>query len=229
MGFPMQWLSEFLEFFLHLDTQLEGLIRQYGAATYGILFAIIFAETGLVFMPFLPGDSLLFVAGIFSHPGNIGLNPWILTLTLMAAAFLGDNFNYMIGKKYGRNLFKHERSRFLKPSHLHKTEEFFARHGPKTIILARFVPIVRTLSPFVAGMCAMDRRTFVMYDILGAGLWVGGCVWAGYFFGRIPFVRENFEIVIVGIVLLSAVPMTFEFIKARRRRAAHKAPSVESS
>jgi membrane-associated protein len=205
----------FLDFVLHLDQHLGELIGQYGPWTYGILAAIIFAETGLVVMPLLPGDSLLFAAGAFAGLGS--LDPWILFGLLSAMAIIGDTVNYWVGAWIGPRAFTGE-IRWLKKSYLDKTHAFFEKHGGKTIILARFVPIVRTFAPFVAGVGRMTYSKFLLYNVVGGILWVGLFVWAGYFFGNLPIVKENFGIVIIAIIILSVLPMVVEIVKARMAR-----------
>ncbi|MGV3618046.1 MAG: DedA family protein [Fimbriimonas sp.] len=212
-------MSGFIDFILHLDDKIQILVANYGPWAYAILFAVIFAETGLVVTPFLPGDSLLFMLGLLSRgteakPG--AFNPVILILLLSTAAILGDQLNYRLGMFFGERLFKNEKSKIFRRSHLVKTQEFYAKHGPKTVMLARFVPVVRALAPFVAGMGRMDYKTFCSYSVLGAFVWVGGCVGAGFALGGIPIVREKFEIGILAIVLISAIPMVFEFLKHRK-------------
>ena len=214
----MDSLHSFVNLFLHLDDNLRSVMSQYGPWTYALLFGIIFAETGLVVTPFLPGDSLLFAAGIFAHPQRGALNVGVLFGLLSLAAILGDTVNYHIGKAFGHRLFTNERSRLFKRSHLDKTHAFFEKHGGKTIILARFVPIVRTFAPFVAGMGSMSYGRFFLYNVTGALLWVGICVGAGYFFGGIEAVRKHFELVVLAIILLSVVPVVFEVISHRRSR-----------
>lgn len=216
----MDALRSLADLFLHLDDNLQQVITNYGTGVYALLFAIIFAETGLVVTPFLPGDSLLFAAGIFAHPERGALNVGLLFVLLTVAAILGDTVNYHLGKAFGHRLFLNERSRVFKRSHLEKTHAFFEKHGGKTIILARFVPIVRTFAPFVAGMGSMSYGRFLAYNVVGAVLWVGICVGAGYLFGGIAAVRKHFELVVLAIVLLSALPILFEFISHRRRQRA---------
>ncbi len=210
-----------IDFFLHLDRHVYELIKDYGPGVYGLLFAIIFCETGLVVAPFLPGDSLLFALGVFCHadtdkPGIEPLNFWLIFFLLSAAAFLGDNLNYQIGRVFGEKLFRNEKSRFFKRSYLEKTHAFFERYGGKTLILARFVPIVRTFAPFVAGMGKMEFHRFLAFSSAGALFWVGLCLTAGYQFGRIPVVKENFPVAMLGIVVVSIVPMTLKVVSARR-------------
>lgn len=211
----MEILTTLLDFFLHLDVHLGELIHNYGGWTYAILFLIIFMETGFVVTPFLPGDSLLFAAGTFAALGS--LDPILLFFLLFTAAVLGDSVNYWIGSVVGLRAFEKNR-RFLNQEHLEKTQRFFEKHGGKTIVLARFVPIVRTFAPFVAGVGTMRYRNFVFYNILGGFLWTSILVFSGYFVGNIPFVKENFEIAIMGIIFLSVLPMIIEYINARRER-----------
>jgi membrane-associated protein len=209
----MDLIRQFIDFFIHLDTHLAEIIQKYGTGTYVILFLIIFAETGLVVMPLLPGDSLLFAAGTFAALGD--LNPWFLTGLLIIAAILGDTVNYWVGKKVGPRAFTGE-IRFLKKDYLDRTRGFYARHGGKTIILARFIPIVRTFAPFVAGVGEMQYGRFLVYNVVGGVVWVTLFVWTGYLFGNIPFVRERFEFVILGIIGLSVLPIAIELFKGWR-------------
>ena len=211
----MDILSTLLDFFLHLDVHLGEIIQNYGGWTYAILFMIIFAETGFVVTPFLPGDSLLFAAGTFAALGL--LDPFLLFFLLFAAAVIGDTVNYWIGSVVGLRAFEKKR-RFLNREHLVKTQRFFEKYGGKTIVLARFVPIVRTFAPFVAGVGTMQYRKFVFYNILGAFLWTSLFIFGGYFIGNIPFVKENFEIAIMGIIFVSVLPMIIEYINSRRKR-----------
>lgn len=213
----MEYIAGLVDFILHVDVHLTDLVTEYGGWTYGILFAIIFAETGLVVTPFLPGDSLLFAAGAISARG--GLNPAALFGLLSVAAILGDSVNYWIGSKLGERVFA-GRVKFIKREHLTKTEEFYARYGGKTIIIARFIPIVRTYAPFVAGAARMDYRKFVFFNISGALLWMFVFVLGGYWFGNIPFVQENFGLVVIAIIIVSVLPPVIEYIGSRRRRAA---------
>jgi len=214
-----------LDTLLHLDKHLADLIRQFGPGIYGLFFATVFAETGLVFMPFLPGDSLLFAAGILAGPQHNALNPWITTVVFVTAAITGDNVNYFVGSRYGRKLFSNPKSKLFKRSHLEKTERFFEKYGVKTVLLARFVPIVRTVAPFVAGMGQMPYRTFLKYSILGSLLWVNVCVWFGYFFGQIPAVKNNFELAILFLIAMSVLPIAFEMIRHRINSKKAKAPA----
>lgn len=206
----MDILSQVFDFFLHIDVHLNELIIQYGALTYGILFMIIFAETGFVFTPFLPGDSLLFAAGTFAARGSFDV--FLLAILLMIAAIAGDNINYWVGRKLGTKLFE-KYSRFLKKEYLEKTHKFYEKHGGKTIILARFFPIIRTFSPFVAGLGKMTYSRFVLNDIAGGIIWISVFVFGGYFFGNIPIVQKNFSLVIVVIVVISVIPAISEFVR----------------
>ena len=221
----MDLIRYLIDFVLHLDRHLGGLIQQYGVWTYGILSLIVFAETGLVVTPFLPGDSLLFAAGAFAGLGD--LNPWILCACLMGAVFLGDNLNYWIGRYVGPRAFSGN-YRVLKKEYLDRTNRFFERFGGKTIILARFVPIVRTFTPFVAGVGAMPYPRFLAYSVGGSFIWVFLFIWVGYFFGNLPVVRENFGLVIAAIIVISVLPMAVEILKARREAAAAKPPLAGS-
>lgn len=207
-------MIELFKHILHLD--FEWLFQSFGSSVYFILFLVIFIETGLVIMPFLPGDSLLFTAGLFARLGYMNLA--LLMTLLFIAAVLGDNTNYWIGKKIGLNVLKYKFKgrNLVKQEHLDKTHSFYEKYGPKTIIMARFVPIVRTFAPFVAGVAEMKYRTFVLFDILGGALWIGSMTLAGYFLGEIPWVRTNIEKVAIGIVLLSVLPIIIEFIKAKK-------------
>jgi len=211
----MDLVKQLVDLFLHLDKHLAEILRDYGTWTYLILFLIIFLETGLVVTPFLPGDSLLFAAGTFAALGS--LSPWVLFALLSVAAILGDTANYWIGKKIGPRAFTGT-VRFLKEEHLRKTEAFYERHGRKTIILARFVPIIRTFAPFVAGVGSMNYPVFLAYNVVGGVAWVGICVFAGYFFGNIPVVKNNFSIAILVIILISTLPILREAWKAWRDR-----------
>ncbi len=208
----MEFLKHVLDIALHLDRYLNGIIQQYGVWTYAILFAVIFIETGFVVMPFLPGDSLLFAAGTFAALG--ALNPWLLFILMAIAAVAGDTANYWIGHAIGERAFTGE-IKWLKKEYLDRTHAFFEKHGGKTIFLARFVPIVRTFAPFVAGVSEMTYGYFISFNVFGGIIWVALFTFAGYFFGNIPFVRKNFELVIVVIVLISLVPMGLEWWKAR--------------
>lgn len=219
----MDFIKSFLDFFLHLDTHLFAMIQDYGVWIYGILFLIIFVETGLVVMPFLPGDSLLFAAGTFcagvvNDAGEVAeLNLWIVLSLLIVAAIIGDGLNYYLGRTIGLKVLKWKiRGRQLvKQKYIDQTHAFYEKHGPKTIIIARFVPIVRTFAPFVAGIGEMSYKKFLQFNIVGGVAWVVGLTLVGYFFGNLPFVQENFETVIFGIIGLSILPMIFEILRAK--------------
>lgn len=223
----METVKQILDFFLHLDEALGPIIREYGPWVYGLLFLIIFCETGLVVTPFLPGDSLLFVAGAFAAIGD--LNVWVLLALLTVAAILGDSVNYAIGQFFGPRLVNMKRFRVIKPEHLAKTHEFFERYGGKTIIIARFVPIVRTFAPFVAGLGSMTYRKFMSYNVSGGLLWVIICIGAGYLFGNWPVVKQNFELVIIGIIGVSLLPAVVEYLLARSRSKANSKEPVQAS
>lgn len=212
----MELISQFIDLVLHLDQHLTLLVTQYGPWVYGILFAIVFMETGLVVTPFLPGDSLLFVAGTVAAAG--GMDPAWLMATLVTAALCGDNVNYGFGRFLGPRLFRHEGSRWLKRENLDRTHAFMERHGPKAIVIARFVPLVRTFVPFVCGLGRLTYGRFLGFSLLGALLWVGLLVPAGYFFGSLPWVKGNLTLVILGIILLSLLPGMLEFWRRHRTR-----------
>lgn len=201
-----------IDFILNIDVHLGEIIANYGSMTYAILFIIIFAETGFVFTPFLPGDSLLFAAGMFSATGSF--NVIFLALLLWAAAFLGDNINYWIGYYFGQKIVDNKYIP-VNQKHIDKTQEFYQKHGGKTIFLARFMPIIRTFAPFVAGIGKMHYRKFISYSIFGGFTWICLFVFAGYFFGNIPIIRDNFSIVIMGIIVLSVFPGIFKLVKAK--------------
>ena len=219
----MDLISQVIDFFLHLDKYLAEIISAYGTWTYLILFFVIFMETGFVVTPFLPGDSLLFAAGTFASLG--ALNVWVLFILLSLAAILGDTVNYWIGHFIGEKAFSGN-IRFLKKEYLDRTHEFYERHGGKTIILARFIPIIRTFAPFVAGVGEMSYGRFISYNVFGGILWVGLFVFAGYFFGNIPFVKHNFSLVILAIIIISVLPGLYEFAKERLKTSS-KAPAPE--
>lgn len=211
----MELLKHLLDFILHLDKHLADIIQDYGAWTYAILFLIIFVETGVVVLPFLPGDSLLFAAGTLAALPGSPLNIWAMIGLLILAAVLGDTLNYHIGDYLGPRVFR-ENSRFLKREHLEKTQAFYQKHGAKTIIIARFIPIIRTFAPFVAGVGTMSYTKFLSYNVVGAVLWVILLTGAGYFLGSIPWIQQNFGLFTIGIIVVSVLPAVFEFVKARR-------------
>lgn len=215
----MELIHLFFDFILHLDKHLLALTTEYGVWVYGVLFVIVFCETGLVVTPFLPGDSLLFVTGTLAGAGM--LDPVLLCLVLIIAAVLGDTVNYFIGRKMGPAVFKRPDARFLKQEYLRKTQQFYAKHGGKTIIIARFIPIIRTFAPFVAGVGTMQYSRFIAYNIGGGIAWVVLFITAGYFVGDQPFVKNNLTLVVFGIILVSILPGIVEFIrhKLRQRRA----------
>jgi membrane-associated protein len=215
----MELLKDALDFFLHLDKHLSDIIARYGTWTYAILAAIVFAETGLVITPLLPGDSLLFAAGTFAALG--ALDPVVLNLLLFGAVIAGDNVNYWIGRYIGPRAFTSD-SRFFRRKYLERTQAYFDRHGGKTIIMARFLPIVRTFTPFVAGIGAMRYPRFLAYSLAGAAVWVSGFLWLGYFFGNLPFVKENFGLVVMFIIGLSVVPVIFGVMRDRKAKRARK-------
>jgi membrane-associated protein len=207
-------MQEILDLFLHLPDHLQDFIRAHGPLIYGLLFLIVFCETGLVITPFLPGDSLLFAIGALAADPTSNLNIWIAAIILLVAAILGDTVNYWIGRKFGGWMMR-KFPKIVKPSHIEKTNEFFVRYGGKTIIIARFVPIVRTFAPFVAGSGEMDYKRFMFFNVTGAILWVALILPAGWFFGNIPIVKKNFELVVLGIIFISILPMVIEIARAK--------------
>ncbi len=211
----MEILSGIFNFILHIDIHLGEIITNYGTLSYAILFLIIFIETGLVFFPFLPGDSLLFAAGAFAALGSF--NIILLLMLLWLAAFLGDTTNYWIGHYFGQKLIDNPKIP-INQNHLQKTEKFYAKHGGKTIFLARFIPIVRTFAPFVAGIGQMTYKKFIYYNISGGFVWVFGFTLLGYFFGNMPKVKENFSLVIIGIIIISVLPIFIEIIKNKSHK-----------
>ncbi len=218
----MDLIRQIIDFILHVDTYLSNIIAQYGAWTLAVLFAIIFIETGVVVMPFLPGDSLIFAAGAFAARG--ALNVWSLFIVLSLAAILGDTVNYWIGHRVGGKAYSGE-VKWVKKEYMERTHAFFDKHGGKAIFLARFVPIVRTFTPFVAGISQMHYGFFLRWNIIGGITWVAIFTALGYFFGNIPFVQRNFELVIVAIVAISVIPAVVEALKARRE---FRKPQLES-
>lgn len=215
---------QIVDFFLHLGDYLAQIIQIFGAWTYVILFLVIFAETGLVVAPFLPGDSLIFIVGAFAAIGH--LNIFVVYIVLLAAAILGDTANYWLGNKLGAKVFSNENSKIFNKKYLKKTEEFYEKYGGKTIILARFVPVVRTFAPFVAGIGNMKYSTFISYNIVGGFVWVTSLVLAGYFFGNLPIVKENFEVAIYVIILVSLLPVFFEVIKHKLEKRKKRSEST---
>lgn len=212
----MEFIHFIIDFIIHIDVHLKELVDAYGLWVYAILFLIVFCETGLVVTPFLPGDSLLFVAGALAATNESGnFNVWILIVLLIIAAILGDGVNYIIGRSFGEKLFSNPESKIFKQSYLEKTNQFYEKHGGKTIILARFVPIVRTFAPFVAGMGHMNYKRFATYNIFGGIVWVLIFTLLGYFVGNITWVKENLKLVMIGIIILSIVPAVFEVMKER--------------
>ena len=207
-------MNEILDLFLNLPDHLGEFIRNYGMLIYGLLFLIVFCETGLVITPFLPGDSLLFAIGALAADPTSNLNIWIAAVVLLVAAILGDTVNYWIGRRFGGWMMR-KFPRIVKPAHIERTNAFFVRYGGKTIIIARFVPIVRTFAPFVAGTGEMNYRRFMYFNVIGAFLWVGLILPAGWFFGNIPIVKENFGIVVLGIIIISILPMVWEVARAK--------------
>jgi membrane-associated protein len=220
-------VADFIDIFLHVDRHLLELVADYGVWIYGILFLIVFAETGLVVTPFLPGDSLLFAAGALAATG--ALNLWLVALLLLAAAIAGDAVNYAVGRSVGLRVIELARTdprwgRVINPAYIARAHEFFERRGGKAVVLARFVPIVRTFVPFVAGVAEMSYSSFAFYNVTGAVAWVSICIGAGYLFGNVPIVKENFSLVALGIVGVSLLPMVFEIMNARRARSVERAP-----
>ena len=211
---------------LHLGDYLAKIIETFGYWTYAILFLVIFAETGFVVTPFLPGDSLIFIVGAFAALGH--LNIVVVYIILLAAAILGDTVNYWLGHKLGARVFSKENSRIFNKKYLRKTEEFYEKYGGKTIIIARFVPIIRTFAPFVAGIGSMRYSVFILYNIVGGFIWVTSLVLAGYFFGNLPIIKDNFEYAIYIIILLSLTPMIFEFAKHKIQRNKKKEEQTTS-
>lgn len=207
-----------LDLILHLDAYLDLLVTNYGPWIYAILFAVIFCETGLVVMPFLPGDSLLFIAGAVAAGG--GMDPVLLSGLLMAAAIMGDSTNYVIGRTAGERLFNKPDSKIFRRDYLQRTHEFYERHGGKTVTLARFLPILRTFAPFVAGIAHMHYPRFLAFSVAGSLLWVGGLVTLGFFFGNVPFIKQHLSLMVVAIIVLSLVPMILSLLRGRFGRAA---------
>ena len=214
----MEYIHYLIDFILHIDVHLAALVAQYGIWVYAILFVIVFCETGLVVTPFLPGDSLLFVAGALAALPTNGLNVHLLALAMAVAAVLGDASNYEIGRLFGARLFRNPNSRIFKQSYLEKTHAFYDKYGGKTIVIARFVPVVRTFAPFVAGMGRMSYRHFAAFNVTGGVLWVALFIYAGYLFGGLDIVQRNLKLLIVAIIVLSVWPAVIEVWRARRGR-----------
>ncbi len=213
----MELINYFMDLILHLDRHLNEIIQDYGVWTYLILFTIIFCETGLVVTPFLPGDSLLFAAGALAALTDSPLNIFLLFLLLTVAAIIGDTVNYWIGAYIGPKAFS-SKSRFFKREYLEQTQAFYEKHGGKTIIIARFIPIIRTFAPFVAGIGSMTYWRFILYNITGGIIWVGLCLLLGYLFGNLPFVKKNFSLVILAIIFISLLPALIEYLRHRAAR-----------
>ncbi|MGE4924719.1 DedA family protein [Yersinia enterocolitica] len=218
----MEFIRFVIDFILHIDVHLAELVAQYGVWVYGILFLILFCETGLVVTPFLPGDSLLFVAGALASLPSNDINVHTMVALMVTAAILGDAINYTIGRVFGEKLFSNPDSKIFRRSYLDKTHQFYEKHGGKAIILARFVPIIRTFAPFVAGMGKMSYRHFAAYNVIGALVWVLLFTYAGYWFGNMPFVQDNLKLLIVAIIVVSILPGVFEVWRHRRAAARQK-------
>lgn len=214
----MEFLHLVIDFILHIEVHLDYLIQTYHTWTYLILFMIIFCETGVVVLPFLPGDSLLFAIGAFAARGSFDF--WTISLTLLVAAIIGDSLNYSIGKYVGPKVFYKNDSKFFNKSHLLKAQAFYEKYGAKTIIIARFIPIVRTFAPFVAGIGEMTYKKFMTYNVVGAISWIFIFIPLGYFFGNLPFVQQNFKLVMIGIIVLSILPPFIEYIRERNAKVA---------
>ena len=211
-------LMQFIDMILHVDKTLGTLLAQYGVYVYAVLFAIVFCETGLVVLFFFPGDTLLFIAGAVAAGG--GMDPLLLAGLLMAAAILGDSTNYVIGRTTGERLFNNPNSKIFRRDYLQRTHDFYERHGGKTVTMARFLPILRTFAPFVAGIAHMHYPRFLGFSVAGSLLWVGGLVTLGYFFGNVPFIKQHLSLMVVGIIILSLVPMILGLLRGRLGRTA---------
>jgi len=211
----MEWIKYIIDFVIHIDVHLAEIIKDYGLWTYLILFLIIFCETGLVVTPILPGDSLLFAAGTFAALGSLDI-AWLFVL-LSLAAIAGDTVNYWIGSFVGPKIFQKEKMRFLNKEHLERTHQFYEKYGGKTIVIARFMPIIRTFAPFVAGIGSMTYWKFISYNVIGGVAWVALCMFAGYYFGNLTFVKKNFSLVILAIVIISILPGVIEFLRHKYR------------
>lgn len=212
----MEYIAQLIDFILHLNTYLDAMVREYGTLTYAILFAIVFVETGLIVMPLLPGDSLLFAAGALAARPGSELSIWVLIPLLICAALLGDNTNYFVGKFFSKQIKSRERILFFKREYITQTEKYYEKYGGQTVIIARFIPIVRTIAPFVAGAGSMNYTRYIAYCITGACLWVIGVSTLGFLFGNIPIVANNFEIVIFAIIGISVLPILIGVFKHRK-------------
>jgi membrane-associated protein len=212
----MEYITFLIDFILHIEVHLDQIIRDYQSWTYGIIFLIIFLETGVVVTPFLPGDSLLFALGAFAAKGSFDF--WIMSILLIIAAIIGDSVNYSIGRYFGKKFLELEKIPLIKKAHIEKAHKFYEKHGPKTIILARFIPIVRTFAPFVAGVGEMNYSKFMSYNVVGAILWVMSFMTLGYVFGNLEVVQSNFKLVILAIIILSILPGVVEFVREKRRQ-----------
>jgi membrane-associated protein len=211
----MELIKDFIDILLHLDKYLDSVIRNYGSLTYGLLFLIVFCETGLVVTPILPGDSLLFAVGAFAAIGSLDL--WLVIMLLSIAAIAGDTVNYWIGHIIGPKVFTKEKSLFFNKDYLERTHSFYEKYGGKTIIIARFIPIIRTFAPFVAGIGQMTYGRFIAYNVIGGIGWIMALVLAGYFFGNIPLVKNNFSLIILAIIIISVLPIVIELLNKRRQ------------
>ncbi len=211
----MEFVHYLIDFILHIEVHLDYLIQTYHGWTYVILFLIIFCETGVVVLPFLPGDSLLFAIGAFTARGSFDF--WTISLSLLAAAIIGDSLNYAIGKYVGPKVFYKDDSKLFNKSHLIKAQAFYEKYGAKTIIIARFIPIVRTFAPFVAGIGEMSYKKFMTYNVVGAVLWIFSFIPLGYFFGNLPFIQRNFKLVMIAIIVISVLPAVIEFFRERSK------------
>lgn len=209
----MDFINQLIDFALHLDTHLSEIINSIGGLAYLLIFGIIFCETGLFMAPFLPGDSLIFVVGALSAAG--AMNIWTSLILLILAAIMGDTVNYHIGKYLGPKIFKNQNVKFLNRKHLETAQKFYERHGGKTVIMARFIPVVRTFAPFVAGIGSMTYRRFLLYNIAGGISWVALCIFSGYFFGNIPVVKDNFSLVILAIIGISVLPAAITWVRSK--------------
>jgi len=222
----MEMIIKFFDMLLHLDKYIDLLIRDYGMWTYLIFFIIVFCETGLVVTPFLPGDSLLFVAGTFAALGSLNLM-WLLVI-LSAAAILGDTINYWIGNYIGPKVFQMQNSRVFRKEYLDRTHQFYEKYGPITIVIGRFIPIIRTFAPFLAGVGSMTYGKFLIYNVVGGILWIASFTLGGYFFGNLPFVKKNFTLVIVAIIVISVMPTVIEYLRQRRQAKAKRTGLIPS-